>query len=268
MTPRRLVLGVCAGTVLAACAPAGDPVAELFRNPAAWIDLTYPLNHETIFWPTATPFTLDTVSEGYTPGGYYYSAYDFRAAEHGGTHLDAPVHFAEGRDHTDEVPLDRLIGPAVVVDVTAGAAADPDYLVSVEDLEGFEEQHGAITEGTIVLIRTGWGARWPDRVAYLGTNETGPAAVPLLHFPGIDSTAAHWLVDRAVAAVGIDTPSIDRGQSPDFMAHQILYGADIPGLENVANLGRLPATGFYVIALPAKIEGGSGGPLRIVAVTP
>lgn len=133
--PRRACL-VLMALVGLACRPAGDPVAELFRNPAAWIDLTYPLGAESIFWPTATPFSLDTVSDGYTPGGYYYAAYDFRAAEHGGTHLDAPVHFAEGRDRTDEVPLDRLVGPAVVVDVADSAAANADYLVTVADLAG------------------------------------------------------------------------------------------------------------------------------------
>lgn len=120
-----------------------------------------------------------------------------------------------------------------------------------------------------MLFRTGWGSRWPDRARYLGTTATGAAAVPQLHFPGIDSSAARWLVaNRTIHAVGIDTPSIDRGQSKTFITHQILYGADIPGFENLANLDQLPDVGAYVIALPMKIEGGSGGPLRIVAVIP
>ena len=258
--------------LLAACVPASDPgadpVAALFSNASSWVDLSWPFNASTIYWPTATPFRLDTVASGMTEGGYYYAAFDFRAAEHGGTHLDAPVHFAEGRDNADEIPLDRLVGPAAVVDVSEAVGSDPDYLVSVEDLARFERQHGPVGEEHIVLIRTGWGRRWPDRSAYLGTDRVGPEAVPLLHFPGLDSAAAAWLVERRIAAIGIDTPSIDRGQSTDFLAHRVLYGANIPGFENVANLERLPATGAYVIALPTKIEGGSGGPLRIVAVVP
>lgn len=129
--------------------------------------------------------------------------------------------------------------------------------------------HGRIPDGAIVLIRTGWGGRWPDRARYLGTARTGAAAVPELHFPGIDAAAARWLVDqRQIDAVGIDTPSIDYGQSTTFDTHQILFAANIPAFENVANLDRLPATGGYVMALPMKIAGGSGGPLRIVALLP
>jgi kynurenine formamidase len=157
----------------------------------------------------------------------------------------------------------------VVVNVSAQAAANADYQVTVGDLEAFEAAHGPIAAGTIVLVRTGWGSRWPDRERYLGTAATGPAAVPLLHFPGIAPEAARWLVEhRSVDAVGIDTPSIDYGQSSTFETHQVLYGANIPGFENVANLDQLPESGAYVIALPMKIQGGSGGPLRIVAVLP
>jgi len=244
--------------------PAGDPVRALFANGAAWVDLTYSYGAGTIYWPTAKPFVLEKVADGETPGGYYYAANNFSAAEHGGTHLDAPVHFARGKTTTDRVPLSRLIGPAAVVDVTAKTSNDPDYRVSVADLEGFEQRHGRL-DSMIVLLRTGWGSRWPDRKAYLGTDATGPAAVPQLHFPGLDSAAAHWLAGRAIKALGIDTPSIDYGQTKTYPTHQILFAADIPAFENVANLDRLPETGAFVIALPMKIEGGSGGPLRIVA---
>jgi kynurenine formamidase len=136
-------------------------------------------------------------------------------------------------------------------------------------LQEFETKHGRIADGTIVLFRTGWGSRWPDRKQYLGTEKTGQAAVPELHFPGIDSTAAQWLVtQRKVDAVGIDTPSIDYGQSTIFKVHQVLFAADIPAFENVANLEKLPETGAFVVALPMKIAGGTGGPLRIVAALP
>ncbi|HWP37962.1 MAG TPA: cyclase family protein [Gemmatimonadales bacterium] len=271
LTSSRFLLGLVAviGPAVAACdRDEADELSEAFSE-ARWVDLSYAFNAQTIYWPTAEGFKLDTVAAGMTPAGYYYAANNLRTSEHGGTHLDAPIHFAEGRNTTDRIPLEQLVGPAVVVDVSASASANPDYLVSVADLEAFERDHGRIPGGAIVLFRTGWGSRWPDRARYLGTARTGPEAVPLLHFPGIDSSAARWLVtNRRVDAVGIDTPSIDYGQSTTFDTHRILYAADIPGFENVANLERVPVRGAYVIALPMKIEGGSGGPLRIVAVMP
>jgi kynurenine formamidase len=179
------------------------------------------------------------------------------------------VHFAEGQPSVEQIPLQRLVGPAVVVDVGAAAAADPDYQVSVDDLTAWEAQHGRIPDGAILLVRTGWGARWPDRESYLGTAVTGAEAVPLLHFPGLHPDAARWLVEqRRIDAVGIDTPSIDYGQSTLFETHRVLYAEGIPGFENVAALDRLPATGAYVVALPMKIAGGSGAPLRMVGVIP
>ena len=255
--------------VAAACAADGAEIDRLFLSSNAWIDLTHSFDSETIYWPTADAFRLETVADGITDGGYYYAAYNFAAAEHGGTHLDAPVHFAEGRSTAAEIPLARLIGPAVVVDVSAKASADRDYLVSVADFEAFEAAHGPLGDGVILLLRTGWSRHWPDAEAYLGTAMRGPDAVPLLHFPGLDPEAARWLVEnRAIGAIGIDSPSIDFGQSTLFETHQILYGENIPGFENVANLEAMPETGAYVIALPMKISGGSGGPLRIVGVVP
>ena len=233
-----------------------------------WLDLTYPFDSTTIYWPTAQPFRLQIVSAQRTAAGYYYAANNVAAAEHGGTHLDAPVHFAEGRHATDEVPLAQLIAPAVVIDVTRQADSSVDYRVTPQDLRAWEAAHGQIPPGVIVLIRTGWGSRWPDRARYLGTTNLGPAAVPELHFPGLHPDAARVLVERRVGAVGIDTPSIDYGQSATFDVHQVLLGANIPGLENVAHLDRVPATGSFVIALPMLIRGGSGGPLRIVALLP
>ncbi|MGH7606701.1 MAG: cyclase family protein [Gemmatimonadales bacterium] len=233
-----------------------------------WLDLTHPFDSTTIYWPTARPFRLEVVSAQRTPAGYYYAANNFAAAEHGGTHIDAPVHFAEGKHTTDQIPLTQLIGPAVVIDVTAQASADADYRVTPGDLAAWEAAHGPIPAGAIVLVRTGWGSRWPDRARYLGTARTGPAAVAQLHFPGLHVDAAQFLIERRVDAVGIDTPSIDYGQSTTFDSHQRLFAADIPAFENVARLERLPATGALVIALPMLIAGGSGGPLRIVARIP
>jgi kynurenine formamidase len=233
-----------------------------------WVDLSHDFSSETIYWPTARPFTLEVLSAQQTPGGYYFAANNICAAEHGGTHLDAPVHFAEGRESADRVPLDRLIGQTAVVDVSEQAARDRDYRLDVKALEAWEAAHGRIGESTIVLVRTDWSKFWPDRGKYLGTTKTGQEAVAELHFPGIDSTAAAWLVRRKVKAVGIDTPSIDYGQSKDFMTHRVLFAADIPAFENVASLDRLPPAGSMVVALPMKIKNGSGGPLRIVALVP
>lgn len=251
-------------------AGSADAARGIFSGESAeWIDLTHAFDESTIFWPTAKPFELEVVADGVTEGGYYYAANNVAMAEHGGTHLDAPVHFAEGRHTADQIPLDRLVGATVVIDASESAAAGPDYQVQVSDLERFEAEHGRIADGTILLLRTGWGERWPDRERYLGTSLSGPEAVPHLHFPGLHPDAARWLVEnRDIAAVGIDTPSIDYGQSELFESHRILYAENIPGFENVANLDRLPARGAYVVALPMKIRGGSGGPLRIVAVVP
>lgn len=267
---RRAVLP---GLLLAAaCAPppaAPEPdVAGVFDGSGGrWVDLTHAFSAEAVYWPTARPFALDTVAFGVTPGGWFYSSFDFAASEHGGTHLDAPVHFAEGRLAADEIPLSALMGPAAVVDVSG--RVDPDYLVSVSDLQAWEAEHGTLPDGGILLLHTGWGSRWPDRTAYLGTDLVGPDAVPALHFPGLDPDAARWLVaERGVVAVGIDTPSIDRGQSATFEAHVVLYSENVVGFENVANLDQIPAAGSYVVALPMKIQGGSGGPLRIVAFIP
>ncbi len=231
------------------------------------VDLTHAYDTDTVYWPTADGFDLEVDFRGTTEAGFYYEANTLRTAEHGGTHLDAPAHFAAGRQHADEVPLEHLVGPAVLVDVSDQAAADRDYRVSVNDLERWEARNGRIPEGAILLIRTGFGRLWPDREAYLGTVERGAGAVARLHFPGLSPDAARWLVaERDIHAVGLDTASIDHGQSSDFMSHRILFEENIPAFENVANLEALPETGFEVIALPMKIRGGSGGPLRIIAV--
>ena len=230
------------------------------------IDLTHPFDASTVYWPTAEAFKLETDFEGTTEQGFYYSAYRYRAAEHGGTHLDAPVHFAKGRRSVDQIPLEQLMGPAVLIDVTRQCAVNADYLVSVADIQNWERRYGRIPAGSILFLRTGFGKYYPDRKKYLGTDERGAEAVAKLHFPGLDPKAARWLTEnRSIKAIGLDTASIDYGQATLFESHRILFEKNIPAFENVANLDQLPAKGFSVIALPMKIAGGSGGPLRIVA---
>ena len=259
-----LVCGACSVDPAPApwSAPAGWPVGTL-------VDLTHAYDAQAIFWPTAAPFRLETVADGITPAGYYYASNNFFTSEHGGTHLDAPVHFAAGRQAADEVPLERLLGPAIVIDVTASADGDPDYQVATADFERWEAEHGAIPAYAIVLLRTGYSRHWPDAARYLGTAERGDPAVAKLHFPGLHPEAARWLVtERHIASIGIDTASIDYGQSTLFESHRTLYDANIPAFENLAALDRLPATGAFVAALPMKIKGGSGAPLRAIAIVP
>ncbi|MEP6847159.1 MAG: cyclase family protein, partial [Panacibacter sp.] len=160
---------------------------------------------------------------------------------------------------------DQLTGEAIVIDVSAKALKNRDYLISVNDITDWEANNGKIAPNTIVLFKTGYGKFYPDAANYFGTAEKGAAAIPLLHFPGIDTAAATWLTEHKIKATGLDTPSIDYGQSKNFKTHQILMGANIPAFENIANIDQLPVKGAYIIALPMKIKNGSGGPLRLIA---
>ena len=233
-----------------------------------WIDLTYPFSAKTLYWPNnPTGFEKKTQFEGHTEGGFYYSSYSFCAPEHGGTHLDAPIHFAEGRKTVDQLDLSQLMGDAVVIDVSEKAQANRDYQFHIADVMAWEEKHGMMLPDDIILLfRTGYAKYYPDALTYFGTDKKGEEAIPFLHFPGMHPDLAKWLVEnRKIKAVGSDNPSIDYGQSRDFLTHQILLGEKIPVFENVAHLDQLPEKGIQIIALPMLIEGGSGGPLRIIA---
>jgi kynurenine formamidase len=230
-----------------------------------WVDLSHDFSDKTLYWTPTDNFKKETVAEGRTEKGYYYSAYKFSAPEHGGTHLDAPVHFAEGRKTADEISLTQLIAPAVKIDVSA-KAANRDYLIGVEDFTAWEAMHGKIPDSSIVLLQTGYGQFWGDRAKYMGIDA---GAADQKHFPGLSAEAARWLVqNRKINAVGIDTASIDFGQSQTFDAHVILMEQNIPAFENVANLDKVPPVGAMVFALPMKIKDGSGAPLRIAALIP
>ena len=266
----RTVLGAIAflGAVFGVVACDGkDDIQSPFSG--TWVDLTHEFSRNAVFWPTAATFNKETVAEGMTEGGWFYSAYNFASSEHGGTHMDAPIHFSKGAMTTEKVPLDKLIGPAAVIDVTIASERDRDYQFTVEDVLTWEKQNGALPDGAIVLFNTGYAAKWPDAEAYMGTAERGPMAVGKLHFPGLSPDLATFLVqERNIKAVGLDTPSLDHGQSKTFMTHRILSAENIPGFENVAALDELPPLGATIVALPMKIKGGSGGPLRIVAHIP
>lgn len=232
-----------------------------------WTDLTYSYDSTTLYWPNnIKSFEHSTEAEGVTPLGYYYSSYSICTPEHGGTHLDAPIHFAANRLTADQIPLSSLTGNAVVIDVSPNALANRDYQISIKDVEAWEKKNGQIPDNTIVLFRTGYGQYYPNREKYFGTALKGVEAIPLLHFPGVHPETTQWLVEkRNIKAMGLDTPSMDYGQSKDFKTHQIILGANKPGFENLANLDKLPAKGVYVVALPMKIGKGSGAPLRIIA---
>lgn len=245
----------------------GAPPVLAEINERKLVDLTYPLDERTIFWPTNKPFQWDKAAWGKTAGGYWYASGDFSMSEHGGTHIDAPIHFGEGKLAVDEIPLDRLIAPAVVVDIRAAVEHNRDYRLAVRDLEQWEARNGRIPQGAVVLMFTGWSRWWPDREKYLGSRT--PTDPKTLHFPGFSREAAEFLVhQRKVDGIGLDTPSIDHGPSQDFIVHQIVNGANLYGLENIANLDRLPPKGATLIALPIKIKGGTGGPVRIIAILP
>lgn len=261
-------LSVASVLILAAAveAPATQVPAPDLRS-ARVVDLSHPFDATTLYWPTSpSSFELKRLASGKTPGGYFYSANSFCTPEHGGTHLDAPVHFAEKGRTADQIPLRQLIAPAAVLDVRGPAAKDPDYRLSLDDVRAWEARHGPIGAGTIVLLRAGWSSRWPNRKRYFGDDTPNDAS--RLHFPSFGVEAAEYLIRmRRVAALGVDTASIDYGPSKDFPVHRVAAAANVPGLENLTNLDPLPETGAWIVALPMKIAGGSGGPLRAVALT-
>lgn len=269
MKPHILIL-LSAALLAAAARPqhAERPraVAHPVIDKSKLVDLTYDFDDTTIYWPTAKPFRLEKEDWGLTPGGNWYAAARYSASEHGGTHMDSPIHFAQAGATADQVPLTQLVGPAAVIDIAAACERDPDYLLTRADIQAWEKRHAMLTSEDIVLIRTGWGRYWPDKKRYLGSDT--PGDTDHLHSPGISREGAEYLAARGVAGVGIDTASLDAGHSPQAIAHRVLNGANIYGLENVAHLERLPERGALLIALPMKIKGGSGAPARIIAVLP
>ena len=257
----RLVLALSG---LLCCAGACSTVGTLDESRA--IDLTHALDERTIAWPTARPFELTVERQGLDEQGRWYASNIVSTSEHAGTHLDAPLHFAREGHGTAAIPLRQLMGPARRIDVRAQCDRSRDYMVQVEDLEEHEQRHGRIPGGAVVLLHTGYGEHYGSRQRYLGS--AAVASADDLHFPGLSPAAAELLAARKVDLVGIDTASIDPGTSRDFSAHRILAAAQIPVLENLAHLDRLPERGATVLALPLPIAGGSGSPARVLAFLP
>jgi kynurenine formamidase len=244
------------------------PIFALDLDDYRLVDLSHSYGESTLYWPTSpTAFAKEELAYGMTDGGWFYSSYSVCTPEHGGTHLDAPIHFADGGDSTEQIPLQNLLVQAYVIDVSEKAAGDRNYRLSANDLREFEDEHGKIAAGTVVLMRTDWSAHWPDAMAYLGDDTPGDASK--LQFPGFGAEVTSILAQqRKVALLGVDTASVDYGKSQDFIVHRIGAAQGVANLENLTNLNQLPATGAIIIALPMKIEGGSGGPARVVALVP
>lgn len=242
-------------------AVAADEVPNLAGENVRIVDLTYSFNSKTPYWPGEQykPFKLETIAT-LEKDGVLSKA--FSMPEHLGTHIDAPNHFEPDQPSVEKIELDQLIGPGVVIDISKQAEQDADYELSTADIEAWEEQHGRIPDGAIVLLHTGWGRFWSNYERYKNQDVRGR-----LHFPAYSAAAARFLVEkRKIRGLGIDTLSIDRGISDDFAVHHIVNRAGRYGLENVAELDKLPPRGFQLIVAPMKIENGTGGPTRIFAL--
>jgi kynurenine formamidase len=225
------------------------------------IDLSYAINDKLVPWPGDAKWFEAKVNATVEQNGYFTRS--FWMLEHYGTHLDAPVHFPPGKMTVDEIPARRLFGPAVVLDVRVDSVKDADYLVTAARVEEWEKRHGRIPEGAIVLLRTGWASRWPDVQRY--RNQDAQAR---MHFPGYSLEAANLLVERKVSGLGCDTLSIDYGASEDFAVHRAVLGAGLYQLENLADLTEVPEAGAFLVVAPIKLEGGSGGAVRVFALLP
>lgn len=236
----------------------------------ALLDMTYSFGDDSIYWPTGKSFKSEKVFWGINDQGWWYASNDYGANEHGGTHADAPIHFAQKGRTIDQIPLDEWIGPAVKIDVTEQCEKDRDYRLTVEDIKNFEAKHGPIPGGAWVLMYTGIGTRYyPDKKKVLGTDKTGKEAVNFLSFPGFSAEAASFLVkERMITGIALDTPSIDYGKSKDFPVHRVICGAGKLAVENVANLDKLPPVGAVLYVIPIPIVKGTGAPARVFAVLP
>jgi len=223
------------------------------------LDLSYAINDKLVPWPGDKRFFEAQVNATVEKNGYFTRS--FWMLEHYGTHLDAPIHFPPGKVTIDQIPAKQLFGPAVVLDVRGEAAKDADYQLAPARVEDWERKHGRIPAGAIALLRTGWSSRWPDAQRYRNQDSEGK-----MHFPGFSVGAVKLLIDRQVSGLGCDTASADYGASSDFAVHRLALGAGLYHLENLSDLTELPEAGAFLIVAPIKLEGGSGGPVRVFAL--
>jgi kynurenine formamidase len=239
-----------------------DPMLEgISSGKTRVLDLSYAISDKLVPWPGDEKFFEAKVNATVEKNGYFTRS--FWMLEHYGTHLDAPAHFPPGKATVDQIPVKQLFGPAVVIDVRAESGQDADYQLSPTRVEEWEKRHARIPEGAIVLLRTGWSSRWPDVQKYRNQDAKGK-----MHFPGFSAEAAKLLIGRKVSGLGCDTLSIDYGASEDFAVHHLSLGAGLYHLENLADLSDLPETGAFLVVAPIKLEGGSGGPVRVFALLP
>ncbi|KAK7083783.1 hypothetical protein SK128_018325 [Halocaridina rubra] len=235
------------------------------------VDLSHDVSEDAHHWLEGVPFTRTVLAKGYSPKGFWYEANSFCMSEHTSTHLDAPSHFAEGKWRVHEIPIEHLIGPGVVIDITSKVAKNHTAELSTDDLMSWLNEHGPLPDGVIVLVYTGWDKRYGNKKDYFGTDTNDTSN---LVYPGVSPGAAQILASyeaangNKVVGVGLDSPSLDHGPSKLYEAHQAIFKANIYALENVANLGKLPTKGFQVSVMPMKIRGGSGAPARVVATLP
>lgn len=228
------------------------------------VDLTHMHGPSTIYWPGNPKYNFTIMFRNITDQGYWYEANSFATAEHGGTHLDSPSHFAKGAWHTAQIPMENLYGPGVVIDVKSKTKNNPDYRVTLQDLMDWERKYGRIPRKSVVVMNSGWSYFYPNKTRVF--NSTTPDDPSTFHFPGWHEDAVTWqLNNRHINVLGVDTPSTDYGQSTTFPVHVILGKANIPGMENVAFLDRIPVNGTMIYAAVIKLYDGSGGPIRVFA---
>jgi kynurenine formamidase len=223
------------------------------------LDLAYAINDRLVPWQGDERCFEIQNNASVEKNGYFTRS--FWMLEHYGTHLDAPIHFPPGNTTVDQIPVRQFFGVAVVFDVRSESAADADYLLPMAGVSEWEEHHGRIPEGAIALLRTGWSSRWPDAQSYRNQDAAGR-----MHFPGFSVEAVERLIDRKVSGIGCDTMSVDCGASDQFAVHRLALGAGLYHLENLSDLSELPEKGAFLIVAPIKLEGGSGGPVRVFAL--
>jgi|SRR5580658_8468310 kynurenine formamidase len=233
----------------------------IFSGKTRVLDLAYAISDRLVPWPGDKRWFEAKTNASLEKDGYFTR--DFWMLEHYGTHLDAPIHFPPGKTSVDQIPVRQLFGPAVIVDVRLEGSADADYRLPAARILDWEMKYGNIPEGAIVLLRTGWASRWPDTQSYRNQDAAG-----LMHFPGFSAEAVEQLIERKVSGIGCDTMSVDFGASPDFAVHHLALGAGLYHLENLSDLSELPEKGAFLAVAPIKLEGGSGGPVRVFAFLP